>query len=74
MFASMRATTRSGALLSAANEAGVEVEVLALDVASEASVQAAVHHVVSVAGRWTSLSTTRHRSSTRLSSSPHSIP
>lgn len=51
VFASMRATTRSGALLSAANEAGVEVEVLALDVASEASVQAAVHHVVSVAGR-----------------------
>ena len=34
VFASIRDTTRSGALLSAANEAGVELDVLAVEVAS----------------------------------------
>jgi NAD(P)-dependent dehydrogenase (short-subunit alcohol dehydrogenase family) len=51
VFASMRDTTRSDVLLSAAEEAGVGVELVALDVTSESSVRDAVAHVVAKAGR-----------------------
>ena len=51
VFASMRDLTRAEALLHAAGEAGVSVELVNLDVTSEESVRAAIAHVVSVAGR-----------------------
>jgi NAD(P)-dependent dehydrogenase (short-subunit alcohol dehydrogenase family) len=51
VFASMRDTTRADDLRSNAEHAGVDVEILPLDVTSEPSVQDAVGQVVRNAGR-----------------------
>jgi NAD(P)-dependent dehydrogenase (short-subunit alcohol dehydrogenase family) len=50
VFATMRDPARADALHEAAAEAGTSVEVVALDVADPASVEAAVAHVIAVAG------------------------
>jgi NAD(P)-dependent dehydrogenase (short-subunit alcohol dehydrogenase family) len=50
VFATMRDPARAGALHEAAAAAGTSVEVVALDVADPASVEAAVAHVIAVAG------------------------
>ena len=50
VFASMRDLSRSGDLEAAASAAGVDVELVALDVCNDDSVASAVEHVVSVAG------------------------
>ena len=51
VFASMRDTSRSHALLAAAAAAGVSVEIVQLDVTDPASVQRAVRDVLAEAGR-----------------------
>ncbi|WPB72832.1 SDR family NAD(P)-dependent oxidoreductase [Archangium violaceum] len=51
VFATMRDTTRRGALDEAACEAGVEVRVLRLDVTDEASISSAVDEALRSAGR-----------------------
>ncbi len=51
VFGTMRDVTKAGDLLAEAAAAGVTVEAVPLDVRSQASVQAAVDHVVRVAGR-----------------------
>lgn len=50
VFATMRDPARAGALLDAAAAAGTSVEVVALDVADPASVEAAVAEVIDTAG------------------------
>lgn len=51
VFASMRDTAKSGALLAEAKEAGVTVEVVPLDVNDRSSVEAAVKDVIARQGR-----------------------
>lgn len=51
VFASMRNLAKADALHAAAREAGVTLEVVALDVCDSASVQAAVDSVIATAGR-----------------------
>ena len=51
VFASMRDLTKAGALRDAAAQAGVEVEIVELDVSDDASVRRAVEQVIAAAGQ-----------------------
>src|SRR5262245_66454601 len=51
VFASMRDVTKAGTLREAAAKAGVEVEIVELDVSDDSSVRRAVDQVIATAGQ-----------------------